>query len=260
MEHGDVVELTHERVGVGRTTPSSDSVQLSSTSASVLTSQDSSVEATVECVPRAAHTGTSSTAVHPTSSVCSLATDTTHHTTRISLRSTVSHRAIVTDDQVHPSDVLGSIGAAMGTLAVSTSPLSYQADYGDGSGEAGSSVSSSLPRDRPGDGCREDSPQPSVVVRANTGALGRSIHTAAASTADAAATTAGAAPCHSWHGSPHLPSLPTVDDALHAERGASSPVRSSSGTPHSASHPSVALRLVEPSRLCLLYTSPSPRD
>jgi hypothetical protein len=130
MECGDAVELAHERVGGRRTTSASDSAQLSVTSASVLTSQDSSVRAMVMCVPRAAHTGTPSTAVHPTSGVRSSATDTTHHTTHFSLRSTVSHRAIVTDDQVHPSDVLGSIGAAMGTLAVSTSPLSYQADYG----------------------------------------------------------------------------------------------------------------------------------
>ena len=123
-----MVELAHERAGGRRTTSTSGSAQLSVTSASVLTSQDSTVGAMVMCVPRAAHTGTSSTAVHHTSGVCSSVTDITHHTTHISLRSTVSPRAIVTDDRVHPSDVLGSIGAAMGTLAVSTSPPSLQAE------------------------------------------------------------------------------------------------------------------------------------
>ena len=123
-----MVEPAHERAGARRTTPGSESAQLSVTSAPVLTSQDSSVGAMVMCVPSATHTGTSSIAVHHTSGVCSSVTDITHHTTHISLRSTVSPRAIVTDDRVHPSDVLG-IGAAMGTLAVSTSPLSLRADY-----------------------------------------------------------------------------------------------------------------------------------
>ena len=57
MESGDVVELAHERAGGRRTTSTSGSAQLSVTSASALTSQDSSVGAMVMCVPSATHTG-----------------------------------------------------------------------------------------------------------------------------------------------------------------------------------------------------------
>ena len=171
----------------------------------------------------------------------SLVTRTSPHISHVlpSLRSTVSPRATVTDDQVHPSGALGDSGAAMGTPAGSTSSPDGSGRSGSpessspprdcpgdgrredsphcGSGRSGSPESSSLPRDRPGDGRREDPPHSCNAVGADTGALGRCGSSAGAGTM---------ATCATWGrdmgGHTNTSSLSAEDGALHAERGAPS--------------------------------------